>query len=133
MIESALSHAKRGFHVFPCAWIENGACSCEDPECDSSGKHPLTPHGLLDATNDLAAVKEFRTKFPKANIAIVTGKESGIVAIDIDDQNLAKPKLKKVLPGYNFRFVPLQKTGKGWHLIFGYPGTYDPALRRGCP
>jgi hypothetical protein len=121
--DAALSYAGRGLHIFPCVWIEDRACSCRDPECDSPGKHPLTPHGLLDATNDPAVVRDFWTKFPKANIAIATGKESGIVAVDIDDVEVGKPELEKLLPGYDFKSLPLQKTGKGWHLIFGHPGV----------
>jgi hypothetical protein len=124
LLEAALGYASRGWPVFPCAWIEGGTCSCKDPECESPGKHPLTPHGLLDATNDPACVRDFWTKFPKANIAIVTGAKSGIAAVDVDDIKLAKPELKKLLPEYDFKLVPLQKTGKGWHLIFSHPGAH---------
>lgn len=98
LLDAALSYASRAWHIFPCAWIEDGACSCKDPECDSPGKHPLTPHALLDATNDPACVRDFWTKFPKANIAIVTGAKSGIAVVDIDDSLLAKPELKSCFP-----------------------------------
>jgi len=126
LMEAALGYASRGLHIFPCVWIENGACSCKDPECDSPGKHPLTPHGFHDATNDHAAVRDLWTKFPKANIAIRTGAESGLAVVDIDDLDLAKPELEKLCPGYNFKSVPTQKTGKprAWHLAFGYPDVY---------
>jgi putative DNA primase/helicase len=124
LLDAALSYAGRGWYVFPCAWIEGGACSCKDPECDSPGKHPLTPHGLLDATNDATSVREFWTKFAKANIAVVTGAKSGIAVVDVDNIDVARPELRKLLPEYDFRSVPLQKTGKGWHLIFSYPGVH---------
>ena len=126
LVDAALSYARRGWFVFPCAWIEGGACSCHDPECDSPGKHPLTPQGLLDATTDPAEVRAFWKKFPKANIAIRTGAESGLAVVDIDDLAIAKPELEKLCPDYNFKLVPLQKTGKpgGWHLAFAYPGVH---------
>jgi len=124
LFEAALSYASRGLHVFPCVWIENGSCSCRDPECDSPGKHPLTPQGLLDATNDPAQVRDFWTKFPKANVAIRTGAESGIAVVDIDNIALAKPELGRLLPGYDFKSVPMQKTGRGWHLVFSHPGVH---------
>jgi Bifunctional DNA primase/polymerase, N-terminal/Protein of unknown function (DUF3987) len=124
MLESAVSYAERGLCVFPCAWIEDGACSCRDPECESPGKHPLTPHGLLDATDDIDQVRDFWTKFPKANIAIGTGAKSGIAVLDIDGVELARPELQKLLPGYDFKSVPVQKTGKGWHFIFSHPEVH---------
>ena len=123
MLESAMSYAERGLCVFPCAWIEDGACSCRDPECESPGKHPLTPHGLLDATNDVDQVRDFWTKFPKANVAIRTGAESNIAVIDVDDVDVAKPELDKLIPGYDFKSVPSQKTGNGWHFVFTHPGV----------
>jgi len=129
LVEAALSYAARGLHVFPCAWIEDGACSCRDPECESPGKHPLTPHGLLDATADPEAVKDFWTKFPKANIAIATGEKSGIVAVDVDDVDLAMPELSK----YDFKSNPIQQTGKGWHIIFSYPGVYVKTCNKFLP
>jgi putative DNA primase/helicase len=122
IIDAALSYADRGLCVFPCAWIEVGACSCKDPECESPGKHPLTPHGLLDATNDPVAIRDFWKKFPKANVAIRTGVESGIAVLDIDNTELAKPELKKIVPDYDFKSVPSQKTGIGWHFVFRHPG-----------
>jgi hypothetical protein len=97
-LEAALAYAGRSWFVFPCAWIEGGVCSCKDPECESPGKHPLTPHGLLDATNDPALVRDFWTKFPKANIAIATGAKSGIAVVDIDDLALAQPSCKNFVP-----------------------------------
>jgi RecA-family ATPase len=133
LLDAALSYAARGWHVFPCTWIDGGACSCHDVECDSPGKHPLTPHGLLDATNDAELVRDYWTKLPKANIAIATGEKSGIVAVDIDDPELAKAELRKVLPAYDFKAVPLQKTGKGWHLIFSHPGEHVKTCEKFLP
>jgi hypothetical protein len=124
LLVAALFYAAHGMHVFPCVWIENGACSCMDSECESPGKHPLTPHGLLDASNDPEVVRDFWRKFPKANIAIATGAKSGIAVVDIDDIHLAKPELQKICPAYDFKAVPMQQTGNGWHLVFGYPGVH---------
>jgi hypothetical protein len=124
LMQAALGYAARRLHVFPCAWIEAGACSCKEPDCDSPGKHPLTSRGLLDATANAAEVRDFWRKFPKANIAIRTGAESGIVALDVDEVDRAKPELKKLLPGYDFKNVPSQRTGKGWHFVFSHPGFH---------
>jgi hypothetical protein len=133
LLDAALGYAARGWFVFPCAWIEGVACSCKDPECISPGKHPLTPHGLLEATNDPALVRDFWTKFPKANIAVVTGAKSGIAVVDVDDVALAKSELERLCPGYSFRSVPLQKTGKGWHLAFAYPGIHVKTVVKFLP
>ena len=44
--------------------------------------------------------------------------------MDIDDLDLAKPELTKLLPDYDFKSVPMQQTARGWHLVFGYPGVH---------
>ena len=62
----AESYAKRGWHVFP---------------CKERGKTPLTKDGFKSATTDLGKIREWWTKRPEANIAIATGKVSGIVVI----------------------------------------------------
>ena len=52
---AALAYARRGWATFPCHSIEGGSCTCGKARCTSPGKHPLTTHGVKDATtNELA-------------------------------------------------------------------------------
>jgi hypothetical protein len=46
-------------------------CSCSDPACGAVGKHPLTPHGLKDATSDLGRLSQWWQRWPQANIGLV--------------------------------------------------------------
>ena len=83
---AAVAYAERGWRVFPLHWIrEDGSCSCEKGcEPTKAGKHPLTAHGLKDASADPQHVERWWRATPAANIGIVTGKESGLVVLDVD-------------------------------------------------
>ena len=65
--------------------------------------------------------KTWWSKWPDANVGIVTGAVSGLVVIDLDTPE-AKAKLKELVPGYDFSVVPRSRTGKGWQLFFKHPG-----------
>jgi hypothetical protein len=122
MRRDALRYIKRGWRVFPVHGLTDGHCSCERPECSSPGKHPLTRHGLYDATTDADNVKRWFDTWPHANIAIATGRESDLVVVDIDlpkaepslvrleDLGRALPETLAVLTG-----------GGGRHLYFSHP------------
>src|SRR5258708_8112253 len=93
MMEYALKYAADGFSVFPVYEpVEMGVCSCMHGAADvlpngdkhSKGKHPRTPNGCSDATTDVATIKEWWTKWPKASIGIATGKKSGLAVVDLD-------------------------------------------------
>jgi hypothetical protein len=47
-------------------------------------KYPLTAHGMNDATVDEQVIRGWLDRWPNAVPAIVTGKPSGVVALDID-------------------------------------------------
>jgi len=70
MIEMVHSYVNKGWAVFPC-----------------KNKIPLTAHGYKDASRDLETVNRMFTEHPNANVAIATGKVSGIFVVDIDVKN----------------------------------------------
>src|SRR5688500_10923374 len=86
VLEWALRYAERGFHVFPCHSVKtDGVCTCGDVACEHIGKHPRTKHGLKDASRDKAQIEKwFGPEAKLSNIAIRTGKVSGITVVDID-------------------------------------------------
>jgi len=65
MLDAALLYIGQGFKVFPV----------------KPDKKPLTPHGLKDATQTKAGVKEYWTRRPNAGIALVT---DGLMVLDFD-------------------------------------------------
>jgi putative DNA primase/helicase len=123
-LDPALEYVQVGFKVFPTHAIREGACTCGGAKGCSPGKHPiasLVPRGVLDATDDVDLVSRWWGEMPEANIAIATGKKSGLVVLDVDgplgEETLARiERMYEVLP-------PTQqvKTGKGRHLYFRYP------------
>jgi len=70
-------------------------------------------------------IRAWWSKWPDANVGIVTGAISGLVVIDLDTPE-AKEKLKELVPSYDFPAVPRSRTGKGWHLFFQHPGVVIP-------
>jgi hypothetical protein len=66
---AALGMAAKGVAVFPCA---------------PNAKHPLTPHGLHDASTDPAVIRRWATQWPHAELAIATGCRSGLLVVDLD-------------------------------------------------
>jgi putative DNA primase/helicase len=89
LLSSALWYARHGWRVFPLQWVRDhgGAlrCSCKDfATCDSPGKHPLTSHGVYEATVDLALLRDWWARCPSANIGLACGAPSGVWALDVD-------------------------------------------------
>ena len=88
MIRHALRYAAIGWAVFPLHTFIRGRCSCGKADCNAPAKHPiaaLVPRGRNDATTDPEKIKSWWKRHPEANIGIATGRESGILVVDIDD------------------------------------------------
>jgi putative DNA primase/helicase len=104
--------------------IVDGRCSCgADPNCPRPAKHPITRHGVKDATTDHEQIVKWWTEHPNANIGIATGQQSGILALDIDPRNggtqtlqLLEKELGALPPT-----VTSNTGGGGEHRIFKYP------------
>jgi hypothetical protein len=114
--------------VLPIHWIADNWCSCRHRDCAKPGKHPLTPHGLDDATCDLDQIDKWWREWPDANIAEATGHYSDVMDLDgpIGEDGFDRwwadtipnwsPDLSKALivatprPGQHWRFEP---TGAG--------------------
>lgn len=117
---AALGYAARGWHVLP---LHNptptGGCSCGVADCSSVGKHPRTEHGLSDATTDPAKIKEWRERWPDANVGVRTGTPSGCFVLDVDsDEAAAALKASgRTAPTDALR----QRTGRGWQVFFTLP------------
>lgn len=86
------------------------------------------PGKYADGKRPAILWREYQTRLPteaemrgwfergRSNYAVVTGKTSGIVVIDVDD--------KKALPWlrWNLEATPwIVKTSKGWHCYYKYP------------
>ena len=121
----ALSNMQRaGIPVLPMYSVKDGCCGCSKGKaCDRPGKHPMTPHGVKDATTNRHQIKSWWTESPDANIGIATGSEFGILVLDIDPRNGGTESLKRLKK----ELGPLPDTvtvitgGGGRHLVFQHP------------
>ena len=102
ILEWARYYRDKGFSVIPIKFKD---------------KEPAIP-SWKEYQDRLPTEKELELWFNNGsqhNIAIITGKVSGIVAVDLDSE-----KAIKFAKEHNFPASPLSKTGKGYHIIYRY-------------
>ena len=118
----ALEYAAGGLSVVPLYTVKNGQCSCGQ-FCGRPGKHPITTHGVNDATTDRNQIKTWWAKWPDANIGIAPGRGRDILVLDIDPRNGGNEQLRKL----QRKLGPLPQTvtgktgGGGQNLFFKLP------------
>ena len=107
---AALSYAKRGWRVFPV----------------NHDKRPITSHGRTDATTDPKQIETWGKRFPSALVAIATGEESGVVALDIDvTESINGFDSLEEIAGPFHPTTPTAHTPRGGcHLLFQHPGHF---------
>jgi putative DNA primase/helicase len=136
-LANAVGYARRGHGIIPLHWpiAEYGrlACSCRrrrNNGCLSPGKHPFAPfvpRGLLDATTDLARIREWFTRAPDLNYGVLTN--GPLFVLDVDPKRAGDEALAALerthgpLP-HTWRTI----TGSGGeHILFNAEGIH---LRR---
>lgn len=67
--EAALDYAGRGWPIFP---------------CHPRTARPATPGGAGDASADVRRVGRYWVRVPDANVALATGRPSGVAALVVD-------------------------------------------------
>lgn len=88
-------------------------------------KIPLTEHGCLDATKDLATIADWWRKWPAANVGIATGEPSGVWVLDVDGAE-GEAALLELQANHGILPEVLEaRTKRGRHLYF----TFDPRVR----
>jgi hypothetical protein len=127
MLDAALGYATRGIPVFPChhplpeTHGRGWCCSCSDRDCSRAAKHPLTRHGLKDATARAEVITAWWQRWPQANIAIPTGAIFDVLDIYGPDgiRAIDKLGLSRSLRAH----TPVARTGNGWHYLFTPTGA----------
>lgn len=125
-LEAALAYQARGWSVVPAHSVDADLlCSCTRPGCTDTGKHPRV--GWLQYQRERAGDGQVRTwwrRWPTANIAIVTGKVSGLVVLDIDPRHGGDESLRDLgkLPDT----LTVLTGGGGQHLYYAHPGGVIP-------
>lgn len=109
MLDHALKYAARGWNVFALA---------------KNGKIPIAgSHGLKDGTTDPILIEAMWASSPEANIGLKTGKESGIIIVDIDPRNNGNENLEELQKRYDkLPSTLLSRTPRGGtHRYFRHP------------
>lgn len=120
--QAALEYAARGWLVIPLNSPTARGCSCRQADCAKPGKHPRTAHGLKDASCDPAIIHEWWTRWPDANIGIVTGPESGILVLDVDGRQGEESLIELARRGWRLPDTFTVRTGGGGqHNYFRWP------------
>lgn len=117
LLSAALAYAARGWPVFPCHGIIDAyECTCpRGVDCDRAGKHPRISAGRNGASTDPDVIRRWWNTWHDANIGIATGKESGLIVIDVDDDGDS-------LRGRELPDTVEQITGSGGrHLFYQRP------------
>lgn len=122
-LEAALALACLGIKILP---VHSGGvredglvfCSCGRPECRSQGKHPRTQHGVDDASSDVITIRSWWRRWPRSNVAIATGRASGLDVLDIDGQ-AGRDAIAALCRDHGpLPMTITAKTGKGEHYFF---------------
>ena len=134
ILDCAMHYSRLGLAVLPLHYPvrhQHGmVCSCGRANCNSLAKHPvgqLVPNGLKNATTDHDVVERWFRNQPW-NVAIVTGKASGIFGLDVDprhggDDSIAALEIKHGPLPPTWRFLT---GGGGEHFLFRHPGGLVP-------
>ncbi len=124
----ALTYASFGFAVLPLhSAQQDKLCACRRPDCQNVGKHPIPPNGLHAATRDPEVIARWWREHPEANLGIRTGRDSGIVVVDVDPRHAGEESLMQIERRYGrLPETPEAITGSGGrHFFFRHPGNAD--------
>jgi hypothetical protein len=122
-LEAALDYAARGLPVFPVYPVVpfrgRFVCKCfQTVRCSNPGKHPMTRHGLKDATTDAVATRERWACAPDANLGIACSRTC--VVLDVDPRHGGDVTLDQLQRRHGA--LPMTWTAKtgggGWHYFF---------------
>ncbi|MGQ9825486.1 MAG: bifunctional DNA primase/polymerase, partial [Desulfotomaculales bacterium] len=104
MLDAAIFYLAHGFSIIPLR---------------PRDKRPALP-SWADYQSRRATEEEIRewwSRWPDANLGIVTGTVSGLVVLDLDG-----PDAVDFVKRHGVSATPTVSTGKGWHVYFQHPG-----------
>ncbi|MCE5237147.1 phage/plasmid primase, P4 family [bacterium] len=103
-VETALAYAARGWPVFPLR---------------PRAKRPQNEHGVTEATTDPAQIRAWWGKWSLANVGIACGPTSGLLVLDVDDEEGRSSLAGKPMPAT--LAVETGRPGGGTHFYFAHP------------
>lgn len=121
-LKSALWYAEKlHWSVLPMHTICEDGCTCGNSECDHPGKHPTTPGGFKDATQNSQKISDWWKDTPW-NVAVATGSPSGVWVLDVDGEEGKQQMANLVWRHGKLPLTVTSKTGGGGlHLYWRLP------------
>jgi hypothetical protein len=89
IVDWATGYAAIGWRVFPAyrpnrpQYWTNDECFCDKPVCDAAGEHSVEAEGVKRATTDVSRIRSWWKKWPWASVGIALGRQSNIVALEL--------------------------------------------------
>lgn len=127
MLDAALEYGQREWPVIPLWWPwPNGKCACnKGTKCESPGKHPIIPNWPKSGTTDPDVIRQWWTKWPMANIGILTGQQTGLLLLDVDNKDDGPGNLRDLEQKHGQLPDTVEAiTGSGGrHILFKYPAN----------
>ena len=130
--------AREGLNIFPVHTVVRGDCSCGEPGCLAPGKHPVTPRGVRDASNDIKQIVRWWSRNPHYNIGMHCDR---FTVLDVDGEE-GKDTLRALVKKHRdvaaFSNGPRALTGGGgYHFFFrktdiGNKVKFAPGLDMKC-
>ena len=115
----AIHYQQKGWIIIPLHTVKNGKCTCELGEkCESPGKHPRVKWRQITYTHP-EQIRKWWEDYPDSNIGIKTGKNSGIIVLDVDGEKGQETLNEKHL---DRNAVVKTGSGNGYHYYFKHPG-----------
>src|SRR5690349_8867706 len=106
MLEQALAYARRGWSIIPGG--DGGSSIAKEPRIPS-----WTPYKTRRASED--EIRAWWGRWPDANILLICGRISGIVAVDVD------PDRGGTADGLPNTGIIFQSGGGGFHYLYEHP------------
>lgn len=128
---AAFAYAGLGWAVVPVHTPVADGCSCGRAGCPSPGKHPRVRwQAYAERRPRAEEVRGWWRRWPDANLAVVTGRVSGVAVLDVDPRSGGDA----ALAGFEARWGPLAPTaetltgGGGRHLWLDVGGAALPSV-----
>lgn len=99
----------------------------------SRDKRPLCKNGFKDATTDIKQHERWARQFKDCNIAVATGRISGVIVLDVDGDEGEHSLAALADDGLVFPTSPQARTGRGRHIYMKYDRHMKSSVSRFGP
>ena len=125
MLDAALDLVRRmNWPVFPVHSMTSRRCTCGKADCASPTKHPRIKDWQKVATTHEGTITNWWSRWPTANIGIVTGAPSGLIVIDVDPRHGGNVSIENLEADHGKLPDTIEAiTGSGGrHLLYRHQG-----------